>query len=471
MKLHQQLITTIIIASAVTSTQLTVAAENQAQATVEYTEMSEAELAQMLAPIALYPDTLLTHILIAATYPIEVIDADRFIKDNKYASNDTLQEIAENKDWDPSVKALLAFPQILEKLSTDLTWMRELGDAFLQDEAQVLASIQRLRQQADNAGNLAKMDNVKIIREQKTIVIQPEQPEIIYVPYYDTRRVYGHWHWSHRPPIYWHRPAYYSYHHGPFYWRSGVHLALDFFFVGFQWHKRYVVHHTPKYYRSYHSRKRVTTSHRVKRWQHNPNRRKGVAYRSHDVKKRYASHRPVRHYISSDTKQGIRKERTIDRHGQSYKKHHAVSKKLRNLHGEPMVEKRNKQQKRVTKGVSGRQIQRDHDKGILIKNGQRQHVKRTPKVEKQRHVEHKLKQYRQVNKPQKYSSATKTQGVRPQLNKRVSKPYDRPVKVRAMKPAKGGHSRSIKTYTRVAKGSNGHKPVAPSNRKIKPRHD
>ncbi|HCM47691.1 MAG TPA: DUF3300 domain-containing protein, partial [Colwellia sp.] len=203
--------------------------------------LSEAELAQTLAPIALYPDTLLTHILIASTYPIEVIEAERWL--NKYAKLTALQveKKVEKKGWDASIKVLLAFPQVMEKLSEDLTWMQKLGDTFLQDEERVLASIQTLRQQADEAGSLANIDNVKVIKEQQIIIIEPVQPEIIYVPYYDTRLVYGRWYWAHYPPVYWHSPPYYAGHDSPFYWGHGVYISSRFYFSTFNWHNRHVV--------------------------------------------------------------------------------------------------------------------------------------------------------------------------------------------------------------------------------------
>ncbi|MDO6428275.1 DUF3300 domain-containing protein [Thalassotalea sp. 1_MG-2023] len=456
MKIYHQLISSIIVASAITSAQTSFAAVNQAQVTVEQSSISQAELAQMLAPIALYPDTLLTHILIASTYPIEVIDAERFVKSNKHASSDKLQTMAEDKDWDPSVTALLAFPQVLEKLSEDLTWMRQLGDAFLADEEQVLASIQQLRQQADEAGNLAKMDNVQVIREQKTIVIQPEQPEIIYVPYYDTRSVYGRWHWSHRPPVYWHRPVYYSYHNGPFYWRSGVHLSLDFFFVGLHWHNRHVIHHSPKYYRSYHSKKRVTTSHRVKRWQHNPHRRKGVAYRSHDVKKRYASHRLV--------SKPIKRARAFDTHGKAVKKHHVVSKKLREHGNKRVTDKGFRKQVSAKNKPAANQL---HHKNRSI--GQTKSIKRHDRrIEQKHHRVEKVNTYHSKTKVTSvkqptYQKMTKTQVRKPHLNK--------PIKVRQTQSTKGGHSSNNKAYTRVTRSSHGKQSSVTSSRKIKPRRD
>tara|TARA_R110000737_G_scaffold350290_2_gene388831 strand:+ start:647 stop:2140 length:1494 start_codon:yes stop_codon:yes gene_type:complete len=254
---------------------------------------TESELEQMLAPIALYPDALLSHILIAATYPIEVIDAERWLNNNSQLSAQALADAAEDKDWDASVKALLPFPNILKKLSDDLHWMSALGDAFLQDEAQVLASIQVLRKQADQAGNLKNMDNVNVVRESQTIIIESRQPDIIYVPYYDTRVVYGDWRWSHHPPIYWHHPQYYASHHGPYYWHNPVHLTVGLFFGAVHWNNHHVVvhHHKSRYYK-HHSNKKVSNSHQATRWQHNPRHRKGVAYRNSNVQQKYRNHKP-----------------------------------------------------------------------------------------------------------------------------------------------------------------------------------
>jgi hypothetical protein len=257
------------------------------------TKFTEAELEQMLAPIALYPDALLSHLLIAATYPIEVVDAERWLEKNNQLTVQERADAAENQDWDASVKALLPFHNILKKLSNDLRWMRNIGDAFLQDQAQVLASIQSLRQQADIAGNLEKMDNVNVVRETKTIIIKPAQPEVIYVPYYDTRIVYGDWRWSRYPPIYWHYPRHYASHHGPYYWHNPVHLTLGLFFGNVHWNNHHVVvhHHKSRYYK-HHSNKRVSTSYQSKKWQHNPRHRKGVTYRSTSIQKKYRSHTP-----------------------------------------------------------------------------------------------------------------------------------------------------------------------------------
>jgi hypothetical protein len=315
---------------AIENSSITNAAKNQ-QSPTEYStdqvadvrKFTSAELEQMLAPIALYPDALLSHILIAATYPIEVVDAERWLEKNQQLTDQERADSAENQDWDASVKALLPFESILKKLSNDLYWMRNIGDAFLQDQAQVLASVQSLRQQADIAGNLDKMDNVNVVRETKTIIIKPAQSEVIYVPYYDTRVVYGDWRWSGYPPVYWHYPRHYAVHHGPYYWHNPVHLTLGLFFGNVHWNNHHVVvhHHKSRYYK-HHSNKRVSTSYQAKKWQHNPHHRKGVAYRTTSVQKKYRSHTPSVQIHKSNThhQKTMRSEKV---HSANKSKHYA----------------------------------------------------------------------------------------------------------------------------------------------------
>ena len=328
---------------------------------------SQAELDQILAPIALYPDTLLTHILIASTYPIEVVEASRFTEKYENDSQQSIINRTERKNWDPSVKALVAFPRVLKNLSNDLNWMTKLGDAFLQDESLVLASIQVLRQKADEAGNLSQMDNVEIVREKKTIIIEPAEPEVIYVPYYDTRVVYGNWHWSHNPPIYWRRPVHYAYYHGPFYWQPSVHIGFDFFFSAFHWRNHHVVRHHHKQ-RYYHSSKRIATSHHAKRWNHNPEHRKGVAYRSQKVKHRYNSKR-----ASSESDYKVRKQHqsVIARHKSTHSNALSLSKKHINTHKHQQVSKRlQASAKKRVKSTSYKNVDKHYAKG-KIKAGDR----------------------------------------------------------------------------------------------------
>jgi hypothetical protein len=259
-------------------------------------EYNQEQLAQMLAPVALYPDSLLTHILIASTYPIEVVEAERWITKNKNLSDARKAELLEEKDWEPSVTALIMFPDVLERMVDDLTWTQQLGDAFLQSEESVLTAIQGLRTQADEAGNLAKMENVEVTREANNIVIEPVEKEIVYVPYYDSRHVYGHWHSSLYPPVYWnwgHRISYSQ--HRPFGWNAGIHISWNYFFSGFSWSNRHVVVINHRNTRHYQPKKVIVRSGYSNRWAHKPQHRKGVRYSNRNVSKRYGNNRTTAH--------------------------------------------------------------------------------------------------------------------------------------------------------------------------------
>lgn len=259
---------------------------------VQYTE---AELAQILAPIALYPDSLLTHIVIASTYPLEIVQAQRWREDNSYLDAAQAVEEAEQQGWDPSVAALVAFPNVLERLSDDLDWTQSLGEAFLLDEEAVLDSIQDLRQQAERANTLEEMQNVRVIKVERQIIIEPVRKEIVYVPYYDTRVVYGNWRWHRYPPIYWDfRPhvsvSFSNRFSNRFQWSPGIHVNFNYFFGAFQWHSRQLVvthHHHTRHYRSH---KRIAFSHGAKRWQHNSIHRRGVVYKAHHLNTRFKHH-------------------------------------------------------------------------------------------------------------------------------------------------------------------------------------
>lgn len=248
----------------------------------------QAYLDQVLAPIALYPDTVLSHVLIASTYPLEVVQADRWAREHQSLSSGQALQQVENQPWDPSVKALVAFPDLLQRMSDDLEWLEQLGEAFLDDEAWVMQSIQQLREQAYAHGSLNDVEHIVVQREQNVIVIEPKQPEIIYVPYYNTRVIYGDWHWPHHQPYYWHYPgAYYT--HSAFYWGPYYRVTPRFYFSSFHWHQRHVVvnhHHFYQPPRTY--PRRVVHVHHGKRWQHNPVHRRGVVYRREALNHRYA---------------------------------------------------------------------------------------------------------------------------------------------------------------------------------------
>jgi hypothetical protein len=245
-------------------------------------ELNQAELDQMLAPIALYPDTLLSHILVAATYPLEIIQAARWRSANSDLTEEQALNAVEDKDWDPSVKALVPFNDLLQKFSEDLDWLQALGDAFLSNEAQVLATVQNLRQKAYAQGNLQNNEYVDVAKDKNEITIQTVRKEVIYVPYYDTRVVYGNWWWDAYPPFYWHSPSHYTWHNGV-YWSPRYHISPVFYYGGFRWHDRYV--YVDYNYRSraqrswsHDANRQVVSSREYSRWQHDESHRRGVHY-------------------------------------------------------------------------------------------------------------------------------------------------------------------------------------------------
>jgi hypothetical protein len=152
---------------------------------------SMEQIDQMVAPIALYPDALLAQVLMAATYPVEVVQADQWLKKNRGLEGAALDDAVAMQPWDPSVKTLVFFPSVLERMAQDLTWTQDLGDAFLAQEADVMGAVQRLRRQAQEAGNLAS-NSQQIVRTQgSTIVVEPADPTVVYVPSYNPATVYG----------------------------------------------------------------------------------------------------------------------------------------------------------------------------------------------------------------------------------------------------------------------------------------
>jgi uncharacterized protein DUF3300 len=154
---------------------------------------TKEELDQMLAPIALYPDSLLSQILMASTYPIEIVDADRWVKQNPSLTGDQLDEALKDKNWDVSVKSLCHFPTVLSTMSQNLDETTRLGNAFLIQQQDVMNTIQELRAKAQAQGNLNTTEQQKIIVQQGVTEIVPANPDVIYVPMYDPVLIYGPW--------------------------------------------------------------------------------------------------------------------------------------------------------------------------------------------------------------------------------------------------------------------------------------
>jgi hypothetical protein len=251
---------------------------------------TEGELAQMLAPIALYPDALLSQILMAATYPLEVVEAARWSRDHPDLEGSAAVDAVEDRDWDPSVKALVAFPRVLAQMNEDLSWTRNVGDAFLLQEEGVGAMIQELRHKAHEAGQLERQEHIRVVRDREIIVIEPANPRVVYVPYYRPTVVYGGWWWPAYSPVYWYPPYGHTFSVG-ITWVSGVPVSHGFFFSTFNWHHRHVVviRHYDRH-RHVGSRARPGTY----RWRHDPWHRRGVAYKHRSVQERFTGrHGPV----------------------------------------------------------------------------------------------------------------------------------------------------------------------------------
>lgn len=158
-------------------------------------QLSPAQLDQMLAPVALYPDDLLDQIVIAAGYPLEVVDADRWLEDSDNAAlrGDDLSAALDQVSWDPSVKTLVMFPQVLNMMDAQLDWTESLGEAFIADPGAVMDSIQRLRRQAQAAGKLGDNSEEVVTDQDGQIIIEPATAQTVYVPDYEPDVVYGAW--------------------------------------------------------------------------------------------------------------------------------------------------------------------------------------------------------------------------------------------------------------------------------------
>lgn len=237
---------------------------------------SQAELDQMLAPIALYHDSLLSQILMASTYPLEVVEAARWSKAHPELNGEEAVEAVSQYQWDPSVKSLVAFPQILATMDEKLGWMQRLGEAFLSQQQQVMESIQKLRQAAAAAGNLESNEQILVEQQDNSIVIQPASPQIVYVPYYDPLVIYGTWWWPAYRPVYWAPwPSYLvtpvaSFKAG-FYWGFGVPIGPRCWFGAFNWPYRNVMYSSGVV------------------WVHSPIHRRAVPYRNFALQQTFGS--------------------------------------------------------------------------------------------------------------------------------------------------------------------------------------
>jgi uncharacterized membrane protein YgcG len=212
-------------------------------------EQSAKQLQQLVAPIALYPDSLIAQILAASTYPQEIVGAEKWKQQHQDLKGDNLAKEVDKQSWDPSVKALTQFPAVLANMNQNLAWASELGDAYVNQSQDVSAAIQVMRQRAKDAGNLQTNTQQKVTTKGDTIVIEPAAPEVVYVPQYDPWLVYG-------PPLAVF-PGWYPYP-GLFINGPGIYFGLGFGvapFFGFGWgwhHWDYDWHHDGDWHHWHH---------------------------------------------------------------------------------------------------------------------------------------------------------------------------------------------------------------------------
>ena len=252
------------------------------------------ELDQMLAPVALYPDPLLSQLLMAAGYPLEVVEAARWSKANPNQKGDAAVAAVKDKDWDVSVKSLVAFPDVLAQMNEHLDWTQNLGDAMIGQPDDVADSIQHLRSEAAAAGNLQSTPQ-QAVTTQGTgdniqYIILPADPQVIYVPAYSPSWAYGAWPYPSYPPVY--HPLAGALARG-FMWGLGF-AAAGALFGGWNWGGRgnsYVnvnVNRAVNIDNNF-NRTKINAD---GRWQHSPEHRKGVAYRDAGTRQQFGQQRP-----------------------------------------------------------------------------------------------------------------------------------------------------------------------------------
>ncbi len=223
----------------------------QASEGQQYIQETPEQLQQLVAPIALYPDSLVAQILAASTFPEHVVEADQWVHAHPDLKGDALAQAVDQQPWDPSVKALTAFPSVLGNMDKNLSWTSSLGDAYYNQEQDVMDAIQVMRRRAQEAGNLKNTEQQTVTSQDSTIIIEPASPDVVYVPEYDPWLVYG------GPIEEW--PGWYPY---PGIWYGGPYLSFGVGFgIGYyggygwgwhhwgsDWHHRVVIHDHDRYY-------------------------------------------------------------------------------------------------------------------------------------------------------------------------------------------------------------------------------
>src|SRR5215471_17414630 len=196
------------------------AAAQAAQQSQAAAKIPPEQLDSLVAPIALYPDPLLAQTLAASTYPLEIVQLQQWLEQNKNLKDKALADAVAKQPWDPSVQALAALPDVVKRLANDIKWTTDLGNAFLAQQSDVMDAVQRMRKKAQDKGSLKTNEQqkveTKVIENKSVIVIEQANPQVVYVPSYNPTVVYG-------PPIYPYPPIYYP---PAWYYPAGIAVAF-----------------------------------------------------------------------------------------------------------------------------------------------------------------------------------------------------------------------------------------------------
>jgi hypothetical protein len=244
---------------------------------------TQEELDQLLAPVALYPDALLAQVLMASTYPLDIVAADRWVKANPGLKDKALEDALQKQAWDPSVKSLAVFPQVLAMMSEKLDWTQKLGDAFLAQQADVMKTAQELRQKAVAQGSLKDSEQQKVVTTQENsttvIKIEPKNPEVVYVPTYNPTVVYGAWPYPAYPPYAYYPPGYVA--GGALLGFTAGVIVGGALWGNCNWGGNDININTNRY--NNFNKTNISNGN----WQHDGNRRGAVPYRDQNVAKQY----------------------------------------------------------------------------------------------------------------------------------------------------------------------------------------
>ena len=261
-----------------------------ASAPEQASKLTGDQLESLVAPIALYPDPLLAQVLVASTYPLDVVQAQQWLAKNSSLKGDALVKAAEQQSWDPSVQALVSIPEALKVLNENIKWTVDLGDAFLAQQSEVMDAVQRLRAKAKDSGKLASNEQqtveAKVVEQKTVVVIEPASTEVVYVPSYSPTVIWG-------PLYYPYPPLYYPPYYGGAWIGFGVGIAVGIGIAGgWGWGCGWGGNNTINInnnnnYVNHRNNQNGTNRTGNSNWQHNAKQRGGAPYKDRATASKY----------------------------------------------------------------------------------------------------------------------------------------------------------------------------------------